>query len=68
MNILTWREAHEALTESGRDVSSAQDILDDLANFPEKSFSYHADSKDRWLAYAGTFDGYPVYARGEEQS
>jgi hypothetical protein len=66
MIILSWREAHEALTESGHDVNSAQCILDDLANFPEKSFSYRTSDEVRWLAFAGTNDDYPVYASGEE--
>lgn len=52
---LTWREARDALTESGhRDVNSAQYILEDLAHWgPERSFSYQAGGEVRWLSYAG---------------
>lgn len=53
---LTWREARNALTESGRNASGAQLILDDLAHWGPGAtrFSYRAGEVVRWLSYAGT--------------
>jgi hypothetical protein len=59
---MSWRQAREALTDSGRGANEAQDILDDLAHFPDRSFSYAADGGVRWLSYAGLEAGQPVYA------
>ena len=64
---LSWREAREALTATGRGVNDAQDILDDLAHWgvgSDRALSYYATGGGvRWLSYAGTDDAnQPVYA------
>jgi hypothetical protein len=65
---LTWRQAREALTDDGRGVNDAQGILDDLAHFPGRQWSYRAADGVRWLTYAGPdAAGQPVYISSRER-
>ncbi len=53
---MTYREARELLTQSGRSANEAQDILDDLAHWgPAKQFRVSVSTwlEPRWLRYAG---------------
>lgn len=69
MVLLKWRQAREALMESGRGANHAQDILDDLAHWGErvKGWSYRTPDGIRWLYYAGLDgDGQPRFEASEE--
>jgi hypothetical protein len=66
MSDMSWREARQALQDSGRGVNDAQQILDDLAHFPDSKFSYRVGGGDQWsvkkLRYAGLdSDSQPRY-------
>jgi hypothetical protein len=52
---MTYREARELLTQSGRGANEAQDILDDLPRkgADYKGFSVKTESGVRWLRYSG---------------
>jgi hypothetical protein len=68
--MMTYREARELLTQSGRGANEAQDILDDLARKgPDyKGFSVKTESGVRWLRYSGLRAGslQPEYTMREE--
>jgi hypothetical protein len=60
--MMTYREARELLTGSGRSANEAQDILEDLEGWgPGKTFSVKTESGVRWLRYAGLRDSQPQY-------
>lgn len=70
-DTMSWREARDALTAAGtRSANEAQQILEDLAHFPERRFSYRGGGKldpPRWLRYAGNENGQPRYLSSTER-
>jgi hypothetical protein len=69
---VSWREARELLTGAAGDglvgANQAQQILDDLARFPETTQFYRNADSQGYLSYAGTDPGdQPQYLKVERK-
>jgi hypothetical protein len=53
MSDMSWREARQALMDSDHGANDAQQILDDLAHFPDSTFGYRAPDGVKKMRYAG---------------
>ncbi len=49
---LGWREARSVLTAAGLGVNEAQQVLDDLAHFPDRRRSINVEGEIWWLRFS----------------